>query len=83
MDCYSSPESSDEAGHLQTQFSKQPRKDRSLFQLTTRFIGALRDSADGTLDLNRVSDVDIITMENKIKYYTLKKKIYRNIITIL
>lgn len=57
MDCDSSPESSDEVCHTQNNFSKPTRRDRSLFQLTTRFIGALRDSQDGLLDLNRVSDV--------------------------
>lgn len=57
MDCSSSPESSDEGCHSQTPFSKRARRDRSLFQLTTRFIGALRDSQDGILDVNRVGDV--------------------------
>ncbi|XP_075881489.1 transcription factor E2F4-like [Nelusetta ayraudi] len=57
MDCDSSPESSDEVCHTQNNFSKPPRRDRSLFQLTTRFIGALRDSQDGLLDLNRVLEI--------------------------
>lgn len=56
MDCFGSPESSDEGCQSQTLFSKRARRDRSLFQLTTRFIGALRDSQEGILDLNRVGD---------------------------
>lgn len=56
MDCDSSPESSDEVCHVQNLFSQQQRKDRSLYQLATRFSVALRDSQDGLLDLNRVSD---------------------------
>lgn len=57
MDCDSSPESSDEVCHAQNDFPKLPRKDRSLFQLTTTFIGALRGSQDGMLDLNRILEI--------------------------